>query len=102
MNDHAKVFIYTNELKKNMKAMNELEEQNFESLLKRIISKCNLNALLFGENTEIVSDGKLEENQSIPRIHTEKRKLMAISQESEYVKKRGASKLMMKWISWET
>ena len=60
--------IFTNELKKYMKVMNELEEQNFESLLKRITLKCDLNALLFGENTEIVSDGKLEENQSMPRI----------------------------------
>ena len=89
-------------MKKNVTAMNELEEQNFGLLLKRIISKCNLKALLFGENTEIVSDGKLQENQFILRIHTEKRKLMAISQESEYVKKLGVSKLMMKWISWET
>ena len=54
--------------------MNELEEQNFGSLLKRMISKCDLNALLFGENTEIVSDGNLEENQSIPRIHAGTRK----------------------------
>ena len=28
MGDHAKVVIYTNELKKNMKAMHELEEHN--------------------------------------------------------------------------
>ena len=32
-----KVVIYTNDLKKNMKAMKELEEQNFGSLLKRVI-----------------------------------------------------------------
>ena len=60
MDDHKKAGIFTNELKKYMKVMNDLEEQNFRSLLKRVISKCDLNALLFGENTEIVSDGKLE------------------------------------------
>ena len=49
MDDYAKVVIYTNVLKKNMKAMNELEEKHFGSLLKRIISKCNLKALLFEE-----------------------------------------------------
>ena len=81
MDNHTKVDIFTNDLKKNLKAMNELEEQNCGSLLKRIILKCDLNALLFGENTEIVSDGKLGENQSIRRIHTGKRKLKAISQE---------------------
>ena len=70
-----------------MKVMNELEEQDVGSLLKIIISKCDLNTLLFGKNTEIVSDGKLEENQSIPRIYTGKRKLKARSQESEYMKK---------------
>ena len=70
------LYIYKR-IEENMKAMHELEEQNFGSLLKRIISKCNLNALLFGENTEIVSDGKLEENQSIPKIHKGNRKLMA-------------------------
>ena len=80
-----------------MKVINELEEQNCGSLLKRIISKCDLNALLFGE---IISNGKLEENQSIPRIHTGKRKPKARSQKSEYTKKHGASKLMKKWISW--
>ena len=47
--DHIKVNIFANELKKYMKVMNELEEPNFGSLLKRIISKCDLNALLFGE-----------------------------------------------------
>ena len=76
MDDHTKVNIFANELKKYMKVMNELEEQNFGSLLKRIISKCDLNALLFGE---MISNGKLEENQSIPRIHTGKRKPMARS-----------------------
>ena len=55
-----------------MEVMNDLEEQNCGSLLNRVISKCDLNALLFGENTEIVSDGKLEENQCIPRIHAGK------------------------------
>ena len=50
-----------NELKKYLKVMNELEEQNFGSLLKRIISKCDLNALLF---EEMISNGKLEENRS--------------------------------------
>ena len=54
MDHHTKVVIYTNELKKYVKAINELEEQNFGSLLNRIITKCDLNALLFGENTEIV------------------------------------------------
>ena len=49
MNDHTKVNIFANELKKYMKVMNELEEQNCGSLLKRIISKCDLNVLLFGE-----------------------------------------------------
>ena len=82
-----------------MKVMNELEEQNFESLLKRVISKCHLNALLFGENTEIVSDLELEENQTIPRIHSGTRKLKSRSQESEYMKKLRTSKLMKKWIS---
>ena len=74
MDDHTKVDIFTNELKKYMKVMNELQKQNFGSLLKRIISKCDLNALLFGENTEMVSNGKLEENQSVPRIHAGKHK----------------------------
>ena len=77
-----------------------LNNQNVRSLLKRIISRRNLNALLFGEKTEIVSDGKLEENQSIPRIHTGKRKPKARSEESQYMKKHRASKLMKKWISW--
>ena len=57
MDDHTKVDIFANELKKYMKDMNELEEQNFGSLLKRVISKCDLNALLFGE---MVSDGKVK------------------------------------------
>ena len=48
--------------------------------MKIIISKCDLNALLFGENTEIVSNGKLEEIQSIPRKHVGKRKPKARSQ----------------------
>ena len=90
--------IFANELKKYMKVMNELEEQNFGSLLKRIISKCDLNALLFGE---MISNGRLEENQSIPRIPTGKRKPMARSQNSEYRKKLRASKSMKKWISWD-
>ena len=101
MDDHTKVDIFTNELKKYMKVMNELEEQNFGSLLTRLISKCDQNALLFGENTEIVSDGTLEGNQYLPRIHTGKRKSKASSQESEYMKKLRASKVMKKWISWE-
>ena len=54
MDDQTKVDIFTNELKKYMKVMNELEEHNFGSLLKRVISKRDLNALLFGENTERV------------------------------------------------
>ena len=74
IDDHTKADIFTNELKKYMKVMNELKEHNFGSLLKRVISKCDLNAFLFEENTEIVSDGKLEENQSIPRIHAVKHK----------------------------
>ena len=57
MDDHTKANIFTNELKKYMKVMNELEEQNFGSLLKRVISKYGLNALLFGE---IISDGKVK------------------------------------------
>ena len=102
MDDHTKVDIFTNELKKYMKVMNELEEQNFGSLLKRRISEFDLNTLFFGKkNTEMVSDGKLEENQSITRKHTGKRKLKARSQESEYMKKLRASKLMKKWISGE-
>ena len=55
MDDNTKVNIFANEFKKYMKVMNELEEQNFGSLLKRIISKCDLNALLFGE---MISNGK--------------------------------------------
>ena len=58
IDDHTKVDIFTNELNKYMKVMNELEEHNFGSLLKRIITKCDLNALLFGENTEMVPNGK--------------------------------------------
>ena len=76
--------------------MNDVEEQNFESLLKRVISKCDLNALLFGENTEIVSDGKLEENQCIPRIHAGKHKANARAQESKYMMKLRSTKLMKK------
>ena len=57
MDDHTKVDIFANELKKYMKVMNELEEQNFGSLLKIVISKCDINALLFGE---MVSDGKVK------------------------------------------
>ena len=76
--------------------MNELEEQNFGFLWKRIISKCDLSALLFGK---IISDEKLEENQSIPRIHTGKRKPVVRSQKSEYTKKLRDSKSMKKWIS---
>ena len=100
MDDHTKVDIFTNELKKYMKVMNELEEQNVSSLLKRIISKFDLNALLFWENTEIVSNRKLEENQSVPRIDRGKHKSNARSQESKYMKKLRASKLMKKYISW--
>ena len=96
MDDHTTVDIFANELKKYLKVMNELEEQNVGSLLIRIISKCDLNVLLFGE---IISNGKLEENQSIPRIHTQKRKPKARSQKSEYRKKLRASRLMKKWIS---
>ena len=77
MDDHTKVNIFANELKKYMKVMKELEEQNCGSLLKRIISKCDLNTLLFGE---MKSNGKLEENLPISRIHTGKRKQMARSQ----------------------
>ena len=84
MDNHTKVNIFANELNKYMKVLNELEEQNVGSLLKRIISKCDLNALLFGE---MISNGKLEKNQSIPRIHTGKRKPKARSQKSEYTKK---------------
>ena len=80
-----------------MKVMNEIEEKDCGSLLKRIISKCDLNALLFGE---MISNGKLEENQSISRIHTGKPKPKARSLKSEYTKKLRASKLMKKWISW--
>ena len=57
MDNHTKVDIFANELKKYMKVMNELEEKNVGSLLKRIISKCDLNAFLFGE---MISNGKLE------------------------------------------
>ena len=96
MDDHTKVDIFINELKKYMKVMNDHEEHNFGSLLKRVISKCDLNALLFGENTEMVWNGKFEENQSVPRIHLGTRKLKARSQESEYMKKLRASKLMKK------
>ena len=98
MDDHTKVNIFANELKKYMKVMNELEEQNFGSRLKRIISKCDLNALLSGE---MISNGELEENQSIPGIHTGNRKPIARSQKSEYRKKLRASKSTKKWISWD-
>ena len=64
--------------------------------MKRIISKYDLNALLVGE---MISNGKLEENQSITRIHTGKRKRMTGTQKSEYTKKLRASKSMKKWIS---
>ena len=87
MDDHTKADIFTNQLKKYMKIMNELEEQNFASLLKRVMSKYDLNALLFGENTEIVSDEKLKENQAIARINAGKHKSNARSQESKYMKK---------------
>ena len=100
MEDHTKVVLYANELKKYMKVLNELEEQNFGSLLKTIISKCDLNVLLLGENTEIVSDWTLKGYQSIPRIQTGKRKTKAGSQETEYMKKLRSSKLMKKWISY--
>ena len=57
MDDHTIVHIFANDLKKYMKVMNELEEQNVGSLLKRVISKCDINALLFGE---MISHGKVK------------------------------------------
>ena len=40
--------------------MKEIEKQNFGSLLKGIMWKCDLNALVIGDNTEIIPDEKVK------------------------------------------